>query len=377
MITPRVIMPILASEKTLGAGGTERRFFRLFKYLETSNTSFQVIPVVTEGLLTAMRSIGLGLDHITPVLLRDADVPHLRSANPVRFMPVARRILANDIQPAVDRSPVLLHCVFAHAFQLYWVQQSGWPMLYTLKDWRVALGRSSLRQKLYLKHFMRKASLVESPYPYAAETFPSLKHKLVVNYMVPIDYLPFLSDPLSKKKIILFLGRLISDKGIALLLDALALAKHDLIVHGWHVDIVGHGPLKETIAAFIANHGSLDISLCQTLDPTDCLRAAAIYLKLNQGENIPSQSLLEAMAAGCAVIATDVGNTRAWLTEQNAMIVRNDAPAVAAAIRRLVTDEVDRRRLGSAAEEWVRTNSSYERYSEYYETQWWRTLRRG
>jgi glycosyltransferase involved in cell wall biosynthesis len=83
-------------------------------------------------------------------------------------------------------------------------------------------------------------------------------------------------------------------------------------------------------------------------------RAADASVLSSAWENFP-HTVVEALAAGCPVIATAVGGVPEVIREgENGLLVpANDVPALAAAIRRLFDDEELRRRLAQAAPESV------------------------
>ncbi|GAA0772365.1 glycosyltransferase family 4 protein [Castellaniella ginsengisoli] len=103
---------------------------------------------------------------------------------------------------------------------------------------------------------------------------------------------------------------------------------------------------------------------CQ--DPFDVLARSKIFLSLQDKENYPSQALLEAMASGCAVIATDVGETRRLLDESCAILIKPDASALASSIKYLLENPAECRRLGSEARARVLRDHTLDRFSEYF-----------
>ena len=91
-----------------------------------------------------------------------------------------------------------------------------------------------------------------------------------------------------------------------------------------------------------------------------------IFLSLQKTNNYPSQSLLEAMASGCAIIATDVGETRRLLDETRSILIPYDAVYLKSAIEKLMNDQALRLQLGKAARVHVTKTQTVERYAEYF-----------
>jgi glycosyltransferase involved in cell wall biosynthesis len=82
----------------------------------------------------------------------------------------------------------------------------------------------------------------------------------------------------------------------------------------------------------------------------DVLAAADVLVLASRAETTPI-ALLEAMAAGLACIATDVGDCRSMLAHGAAgrVVTAGDVGGLAAALRELVGDGALRHRLGEAA----------------------------
>ncbi len=87
----------------------------------------------------------------------------------------------------------------------------------------------------------------------------------------------------------------------------------------------------------------------QMLNPERALGLLDIFALSSDTEQMPL-SLLEAMAAALPVVATDVGDVRGMLTDDNRRLVvpRDDEQAFTSALTTLLTDATLRRRLGNA-----------------------------
>lgn len=111
-----------------------------------------------------------------------------------------------------------------------------------------------------------------------------------------------------------------------------------------HLVVVGDGPERGRLAALAAEPamaGWLHLVGHQG-DPRPYLRCFDVFALSSDTEQMPL-SLLEAMACGLPVVATDVGDIRAMLPpDQQPYVVARDAGSLAEALRRLDGDEAMR-----------------------------------
>jgi glycosyltransferase involved in cell wall biosynthesis len=104
----------------------------------------------------------------------------------------------------------------------------------------------------------------------------------------------------------------------------------------------------------------------KTDSPYVILARSKIFVSLQKHDNYPSQSLLEAMASGCAIIATDVGETRRLLDESCAILIPPNSMALKESILFLLSDSELRRKLGASACQRVHATQTVERYASYF-----------
>ena len=146
-----------------------------------------------------------------------------------------------------------------------------------------------------------------------------------------------------------------------------------------HVVIVGEGnerPAIEAIAAAVASAGRSSVRVHLPGHRADLAGAYAafdVFTLTSDSEQQPV-SLLEAMAAGRAVAATDVGDVRATLPEVARRFVVPLGPAVeqnlADAFTRLLADDGARAALGRAAVDHVIREFSLERMADAHGALW-------
>jgi len=84
------------------------------------------------------------------------------------------------------------------------------------------------------------------------------------------------------------------------------------------------------------------------------LASSAVFVAPNTGGESFGIVLAEAMAAGCAVVASDLPAFRMVLGQDGVLVPVGDLPALSAAVGNLVDDDTEASRLGEAAREAVK-----------------------
>jgi sugar transferase (PEP-CTERM/EpsH1 system associated) len=137
--------------------------------------------------------------------------------------------------------------------------------------------------------------------------------------------------------------------------------------------IVGDGPLREALDAEIQALGLAGIALLAGArdDVADWLRAMDVFVLPSLAEGI-SNTILEAMASGLPVIATNVGGNAELVAEGTGRLVAcGDAQALASHIRGYMDDPRLRRAHGASgrarAENVFSIKSMVERYQALYD----------
>ena len=148
--------------------------------------------------------------------------------------------------------------------------------------------------------------------------------------------------------VLMFAGRLGPQKAVHVLLDALA------DVDGVTLAIAGDGPERDALERRVGELG-LDgrVRFLGSVPRETVLRlfrAADASVLPSAWENFP-HTVVEALAAGCPVIATAVGGVPEVVRdgENGLLVAPNDAAGLAAAIRRFFSDAELRERLSTAA----------------------------
>lgn len=171
--------------------------------------------------------------------------------------------------------------------------------------------------------------------------------------------------------LIVWAGRMDPIKGLDNLIAAFARVRRG---HASHLALLGDGPIRPTVEQQVRQLGLSDAVTFTGMrdDVASWLKAAAVFVFPSRTEGMPN-ALLEAMAAGCAVVTSDVPGCRDLVTNEKTglLVPPRDPAALAAAVERLLDDESLRRRLGDQAgrevEEKYTIDRMVGRYGELYE----------
>ncbi len=169
-------------------------------------------------------------------------------------------------------------------------------------------------------------------------------------------------------RFILSVGRLYPQKGHDVLIQAFA----QLAGHHPHLFllIAGEGPERPKLEQLISGHGltSRVLLLGSRQDVTAWLAAADTFILASRFEGMPN-ALMEAMAAGLPVITSRTdGSTELIRNEETGLLVPPEDPAaLAAAIRRLLSEPDFARCLGKAGQDLMATKFSLQSMVDSYD----------
>ena len=174
----------------------------------------------------------------------------------------------------------------------------------------------------------------------------------------------------SYDKMILWVGRLDPVKGLTYLLDAFAQLDQRPRAH---LCLAGDGPLRERLERH-ANHLALHDRihwLGPRHDVPGLLKTCDVFAFPSRTEGLPN-ALLEAMAAACPIVTTDVPGCRDLIRHKDTglLVPYGDTHALATAIRLLCVDRSREKQWGqrtahSAAKEW-RIDAMFNAYQLTY-----------
>ena len=194
---------------------------------------------------------------------------------------------------------------------------------------------------------------------WAGRVVPKKKVAVIPNF---VREMPGPGENASREKVILAVGRLGREKGHDLLIRAFAALGRGR--EGWRLVILGEGPERSSLErlALTLGLGCEVIMPGVVREPAEWLYKAGLFVLPSRYEGFPN-SLLEAMACGCAVIAADCPSGPGEIVShgQNGLLVPpDDVDALSASLLRLMGDENLRASLGNRARD-VRSRFSREK----------------
>ncbi len=209
-----------------------------------------------------------------------------------------------------------------------------------------SLGGRLLRHLLYPR---AEALVVQtnSVRAWARQFVPQPRVAVIPNPVAPPSNI---WSPTGDPKIVA-IGRLHRQKGFDLLIEAFArIAPHH---PQWSLEILGEGPERVSLESLIR---TLEMSDRVTLrglvsDITPHLVAAGLFVMPSRYEGFPN-ALVEAMACGCPVLATDCPSGPGEIIRDGIdgwLVPSENVTALADGLSRLMTGEADRQRLGANA----------------------------
>jgi colanic acid/amylovoran biosynthesis glycosyltransferase len=154
---------------------------------------------------------------------------------------------------------------------------------------------------------------------------------------------------------LLTVARMVPEKSLATLLQALALLRRDQPELAFHWRLIGGGPLEHQLRRLateldLLGHVTLEGSQPQSYI-REALAAADLFVLSSVAEVLPL-SLMEAHAAGLPIVATRVGDIDSIVREgvSGLLVPKSDAPAMASALARLLGDAELRASYGRAGQ---------------------------
>ena len=375
-ITHRPILRVVAVLEGSRVSGPAKNLFEFCRAARTLSTG----PVVNLTLVTFHRSLALDCGQNTDLIeaARHSDISVERI--PERFVfdvqVVSRlRKLVEHLNPDVvqthaSKSHFLMRCsglgnerpwiAFHHG---YTNTDFRSPIYNGLDRWSLHSPQRIVTVSLATKEQLRRHGVSGERITVIHNAVPAQLHRQALNDASAIRQKKIDLEVSPDENVILCVGRLSKEKAQIDLVAAIAhLEKQrpDLAVR---VFLIGDGPERERISQFIQSAG-LEKSVVLTghlKDLTPFYEAADVVAIPSLSEGSPNV-LLEAMAFGVPIVATDVGGIPEIVThgETAFLVPAQDPVAMAAAIERLISEPGTASAMARQAREKVETDHSPE-----------------
>lgn len=227
------------------------------------------------------------------------------------------------------------------------------------------------RKYYSFNHIIQTADKVDFLSPYIADGVKKLgvnipPEKISIAPCSFIDYSKCTIGDKTRMEIA-FASRLEPDKNPMLYLEAAREVLKEFPAVKFH--LLGEGSLVNEINDYIAaNDLKENINFEFHNNPPEIFSRSSIFVTLQSGTNYPSQSVLEAMACGNAVIASRRGDTELFINKNNGMMVELTAASVVNALKTLISDQAKTKELGKNAAKFAVENHTLEKAADYYTT---------
>jgi glycosyltransferase involved in cell wall biosynthesis len=156
------------------------------------------------------------------------------------------------------------------------------------------------------------------------------------------------------------------EKNLPRLLEAFALLRRETPCR---LLIAGSGPVRDELEQAVARlQLAGDVTFTGAMARTEQIYAALDIFALSSDTEQMPLSVIEAMAAGLPVGATDVGDVRVMVAEENApFLTARDGRALAKSLQALLSDAALRRRLGDANRRVAREKFAFDMMARAYD----------
>jgi glycosyltransferase involved in cell wall biosynthesis len=209
------------------------------------------------------------------------------------------------------------------------------------------------------KRLVRRAAVVTSPSHFLARLMR--KQIDIPVHVVRNGYNATPRQGRDRRKLVLVVARLFPRKGVQHFLQAVSGMPAD-----WEYLVVGDGPYMTALRAQAAELAS-PVRFAGYIDQSELIglyEEASIFVFPSIQENFP-MVLLEAMAAGCAVITTDAEGCAEVVGDSGIVIEKSNSLEIRRALVQLMGGEALRNQLSAQAEErvkqfrWVRIAAQF------------------
>jgi glycosyltransferase involved in cell wall biosynthesis len=296
-------LPVQLIIPSVQLAGVEKRMlgFWLFSQKEYNREFFLVTTEVLYKKFTEATEFA-GIEKYRSKILFIPDAPTRRGS-----LKIVRDHLA------ANRKKAVMHFVLWYPVNLSLKRDRT---LYTFPGYHLSYLSIAKKAVLYFSFLRSKKSDLLDPEIYQKMRklffFKKECFTLTPNSVVNVD--KYKADFNNKQNWIVFLGRFVEHKQILRFAKSIPEIHRQLQldgVNGIKFYLLGSGEQEEELRSLLKqdSYQNIDIFTGFVFDPQEVMEKSKIILSVQQYNNYPSRSLLEAMACGNMPVVTDVGNT--------------------------------------------------------------------
>lgn len=281
-------------------GGAERRFARLIKFMSDRGEKFYLVLV--------------GENRILDNFIKDYSLQGIEILCTRSLFSVYKKMKRKDIGKIHF---VTINTSFLFLYKALRYIKGNKEVILSLNSYNLCLGDYKNKLQRYVfKELIKSVDKIDCLYPLYLENVKKITENInrSITITAPINSFTDLEKfkpAYEKEKKIVFASRLINQKNPILALEAIKESSNLISENEFQVIIAGDGPLYPTLKNYIEENKLRNIvKLLGRVDLEDILPMSRIFISIQDTENYPSQSLLEAIATGNFVIASNVGDTK-------------------------------------------------------------------
>lgn len=361
----------------IGIGGTEKRIANLFSYYIASSDNHYslIVPRVLLRKLQEQGVLSYSDRNIVTLFSRfpSSIYNRLSTTNTIkrgllRFLsPLWNYGFAEPAIRANIRKSDVVHWASTGASYLAYSLPIDKPLVLEVQDATLkSLNQSIIQRSLAYPHPVYNCASTRIQEALMRLAPNSDSNRFVVS---PGSFIDYSRTYVGKKgNTVCFLGRLEAIKNPMLLLDAVDLVAKQR--SDFRVYLLGDGSLAREVDKRV----SCDPLLSKIIErrfvdrPETVLAESLIFVSLQTSDNFHSQALMEGMACGCAVIASDVGETWRLVSPDVGFRIPLNAEILSEKILYLLENYESACKMGERARQKVMIEQNIAVYGKYMDT---------
>lgn len=225
--------------------------------------------------------------------------------------------------------------------------------------------------KKILKNLTKLEFLSDDIFKRYQSRYPDL-WRTTNNFISPCSFTDntkyYLVDFGHKEDIIVFLSRLTNVKNADLFIESIneIVNVQNKSLNGFKIEIYGRGEEQDNIERLIKKYHLQEfVSTGYTNVAHKVFRKSKIFVSIQSINNYPSQSLLESMSCGNAILASNKGETHLLVDEDNGVLVELNSKEIAAAIVNLIQNQERLKEMGKNSNQKIFRDHNINRYCTY------------